>query len=147
MGTIILGKVESGIISKGQILTLMPNKVFLWKQLWLLLILVWQTLKMQIFTRIRIFGGKSGIYLTVYNNQVSVEVMQLFSDEFETEQVYSGENVRIKLKNVEEEVCFLLLACGLSGKNYLIHFSVSFLRKHKKFLHQISDILSCFNSF
>lgn len=27
MGTIILGKVESGVISKGQILTMMPNKV------------------------------------------------------------------------------------------------------------------------
>ena len=27
MGTIVLGKVESGIITKGQILTLMPNKV------------------------------------------------------------------------------------------------------------------------
>lgn len=27
MGTIVLGKVESGVISKGQVLMLMPNKV------------------------------------------------------------------------------------------------------------------------
>ena len=36
--------------------------------------------------------------------QLIVEVMQLFSDDEETEQVYSGENVKLKLKNVEEEV-------------------------------------------
>jgi len=54
MGTIVLGKVESGVISKGQMLTIMPNKM-------------------------------------------AVEVMQLFSDEDETEQVSPGENVKIKL--------------------------------------------------
>lgn len=60
MGTIVLGKIESGVITKGQILALMPNKV-------------------------------------------PVEVMQLFSDDDEVEKVFSGENVKIKLKNVEEE--------------------------------------------
>jgi hypothetical protein len=30
--------------------------------------------------------------------------MQLFSDDEETDQVHPGENVKIKLKNVEEEV-------------------------------------------
>jgi len=29
MGTIVLGKLESGIVCKGQTLTLMPNKVLL----------------------------------------------------------------------------------------------------------------------
>jgi len=33
-----------------------------------------------------------------------VEVMQIFSDEEETDLVNPGENVKIKLKNVEEEV-------------------------------------------
>jgi peptide chain release factor subunit 3 len=60
MGTIVLGKVESGVISRGQVLTMMPNKL-------------------------------------------AVEVMQLFSDDEETDQVHPGENVKIKLKNVEEE--------------------------------------------
>jgi len=60
MGTIILGKVESGTIKRGQVLTMMPNKV-------------------------------------------SVEVMQLWSDDEETEKANPGENVRGKLKNVEEE--------------------------------------------
>ncbi|CAB3989409.1 eukaryotic peptide chain release factor GTP-binding subunit ERF3A isoform X1 [Paramuricea clavata] len=60
MGTMILGKLESGMISKGQNLMLMPNKV-------------------------------------------SVEVMTLFSDDYETAQAYCGENVKAKLKGVEEE--------------------------------------------
>lgn len=36
--------------------------------------------------------------------QCAVEVMQLWSDDDETDQVYPGENVKLKLKNVEEEV-------------------------------------------
>ena len=36
--------------------------------------------------------------------QCAVEVMQLWSDDDETEQVFPGENVKLKLKNVEEEV-------------------------------------------
>lgn len=35
---------------------------------------------------------------------MAVEVMQLWSDEDETEIANPGENVRVKLKNVEEEV-------------------------------------------
>jgi peptide chain release factor subunit 3 len=60
MGTIVLGKVESGVISKNQSLIMMPNRL-------------------------------------------TVEVMQLFSDDEETDQVHPGENVKIKLKNIEEE--------------------------------------------
>lgn len=60
MGTLVLGKIESGTISRGQVLTLMPNKV-------------------------------------------QVEVMQLWSDEDETDQVASGGNIKMKLKNIEEE--------------------------------------------
>jgi peptide chain release factor subunit 3 len=70
MGTIVLGKLESGVLFKGQTLTLMPNKL-------------------------------------------SVEVMQLFSDEDEVEKAYSGENVKLKLKNVEEEdVCPGFMLCS-----------------------------------
>ena len=36
--------------------------------------------------------------------QLSTEVMQLYSDDDEVEKAFSGENVKIKLKNVEEEV-------------------------------------------
>jgi len=60
MGTLALGKVESGVINKGQILQLMPNKV-------------------------------------------NVEVTQLWSDDEEVESANPGENVKVKLKNIEEE--------------------------------------------
>ncbi|XP_064637047.1 eukaryotic peptide chain release factor GTP-binding subunit ERF3A-like [Lineus longissimus] len=60
MGTIILGKVESGSVSQGQKLLMMPNRT-------------------------------------------PVEVMQLWSDEEEKDICLCGENIKVKLKNVEEE--------------------------------------------
>lgn len=60
MGTIVLGKVESGSVSRGDQVMLMPNRSV-------------------------------------------VEVMQLWSDEEETEKANPGENVKVKLKGVEEE--------------------------------------------
>lgn len=60
MGTVVLGKVESGSARRGQQLLLMPNRR-------------------------------------------TVEVLQLWSDEDETNVITSGENVKVKLKGVEEE--------------------------------------------
>jgi len=37
--------------------------------------------------------------------------MQLFSDDDEVEKAFSGENLKMKLKNVEEEVSMLCLTC------------------------------------
>jgi peptide chain release factor subunit 3 len=59
MGTVVLGKVESGTVNKGQTLTLMPNKV-------------------------------------------QIQVLQLWSDDEETDEIGPGENVKLKLKGVEE---------------------------------------------
>jgi len=42
--------------------------------------------------------------------QLSTEVMQLYSDDDEVEKAFSGENVKIKLKNVEEEVSMVIFA-------------------------------------
>ncbi|XP_068100801.1 eukaryotic peptide chain release factor GTP-binding subunit ERF3A isoform X1 [Hyperolius riggenbachi] len=60
MGTVVLGKLESGSICKGQQLVMMPNKH-------------------------------------------TVEVLGLLSDEVETELVSPGENLKIRLKGIEEE--------------------------------------------
>ncbi|CAH2306980.1 eukaryotic peptide chain release factor GTP-binding subunit ERF3A isoform X1 [Pelobates cultripes] len=60
MGTVVLGKLESGSIAKGQQLVMMPNKH-------------------------------------------TVEVLGLLSDEVETELVASGENLKLRLKGIEEE--------------------------------------------
>lgn len=60
MGTVVLGKIESGSAKKGAQLLLMPNRR-------------------------------------------PVEVLQLWSDDDEVNAVEAGENVKIKLKGVEEE--------------------------------------------
>ncbi|KAH8293140.1 hypothetical protein KR044_006618, partial [Drosophila immigrans] len=60
MGTVVMGKVESGVARKGQNLLVMPNRT-----------------------------------------QVAVD--QLFSDDYEVTSVGPGENVKIKLKGIEEE--------------------------------------------
>ncbi|KAH8413540.1 hypothetical protein KR009_012233 [Drosophila setifemur] len=60
MGTVVMGKVESGTARKGQNLLVMPNRT-----------------------------------------QVAVD--QLFSDDYEVTSVGPGENVKIKLKGIEEE--------------------------------------------
>ncbi|XP_030565072.1 eukaryotic peptide chain release factor GTP-binding subunit ERF3A isoform X1 [Drosophila novamexicana] len=60
MGTVVMGKVESGCARKGQNLLVMPNRT-----------------------------------------QVAVD--QLFSDDYEVTSVGPGENVKIKLKGIEEE--------------------------------------------
>ncbi|XP_077305027.1 eukaryotic peptide chain release factor GTP-binding subunit ERF3A isoform X1 [Lithobates pipiens] len=60
MGTVVLGKLESGSICKGQQLVMMPNKH-------------------------------------------NVEVLGILSDEVETELVAPGENLKIRLKGIEEE--------------------------------------------
>ncbi|CAI8017071.1 Eukaryotic peptide chain release factor GTP-binding subunit ERF3A [Geodia barretti] len=60
MGTMVMGKVESGGLAKGMTLTLMPNKAV-------------------------------------------VEVISILSNEEEVNTAYSGDNIRVKLKGVEEE--------------------------------------------
>lgn len=60
MGTVFLGKLESGSICKGQQLVMMPNKH-------------------------------------------NVEVLGILSDDVETDSVAPGENLKIRLKGIEEE--------------------------------------------
>lgn len=59
MGTVVIGKMESGCVVKGQSLVIMPNRTV-------------------------------------------VQVMQIWSDEVETDRVVCGDNIRFKLKGVEE---------------------------------------------
>ncbi|VDK33891.1 unnamed protein product [Taenia asiatica] len=60
MGTYVVGKIESGTLVRGQILTMMPNRV-------------------------------------------PVEVLQILNDDIEVDGSAAGDNVKLKLKNVEEE--------------------------------------------
>ena len=87
MGTIVMGKIESGCCRIGDRCLLMPNR-----------------------TR--------------------VEVTNIYYEDIETDSCVCGENVRLKLKNVEEEVslffyelCFLI---QLFRKSLLVLFYVMF---------------------
>ncbi|XP_072275095.1 eukaryotic peptide chain release factor GTP-binding subunit ERF3A [Pyxicephalus adspersus] len=81
MGTVVLGKLESGSICKGQQLVMMPNKH-------------------------------------------NVEVLGLLSDEVETELVAPGENLKIRLKGIEEEE--ILPGFILCDPNNLCHSGRTF---------------------
>ncbi|VDN08002.1 unnamed protein product [Thelazia callipaeda] len=59
MGTIIIGKMESGVVVKGQTLTVMPNRT-------------------------------------------NIQVIQLWSDDVEVDKIVSGDNVKLKLKGIED---------------------------------------------
>nr|CDS32328.1 g1 to s phase transition protein [Hymenolepis microstoma] len=60
MGTYVVGKIESGSLTRGMTLTMMPNRV-------------------------------------------SVEVLQILKDDIEVDGSAAGDNIKLKLKNVEEE--------------------------------------------
>uniref|UniRef100_A0A1I8A3M8 Tr-type G domain-containing protein n=1 Tax=Steinernema glaseri TaxID=37863 RepID=A0A1I8A3M8_9BILA len=73
MGTIVIGKMESGVIEKGQTMVLMPNKT-------------------------------------------PVQIIQCWSDDVEADRVVSGDNVKLKLKNVEEsEIQSGFILCSPDG--------------------------------
>lgn len=85
MGTIVLGKVEAGVCKKGDNIVMMPNKV----KTQLLLVKKWTFWK-------KIFNFN-------FFFQVTVQVLQIWSDEEEVDDVGPGENVKMKLKNIEED--------------------------------------------
>ncbi|EHB04174.1 Eukaryotic peptide chain release factor GTP-binding subunit ERF3A, partial [Heterocephalus glaber] len=81
MGTVVLGKLESGSICKGQQLVMMPNKH-------------------------------------------NVEVLGILSDDVETDSVAPGENLKIRLKGIEEEE--ILPGFILCDPNNLCHSGRTF---------------------
>ncbi|XP_047920028.1 eukaryotic peptide chain release factor GTP-binding subunit ERF3A isoform X1 [Anser cygnoides] len=81
MGTVVLGKLESGSICKGQQLVMMPNKH-------------------------------------------NVEVLGILSDDVETDSVAPGENLKIRLKGIEEEE--ILPGFILCDSNNLCHSGRTF---------------------
>lgn len=82
MGTVVMGKVEGGCAKKGQNLLVMPNRV-----------------STEYFSR----HMNICILISFFITQTQVSVDQLWSDEDEVTTVGPGENVKIKLKGIEEE--------------------------------------------
>lgn len=85
MGTLVMGKLESGAVTKGLSLLLMPNRVS------------------------EICAGigrerRMSVCVCVSMLQVPVEVIQIVRVEDEVPAAYSGDNIKLRLKGVEEEV-------------------------------------------
>lgn len=77
MGTIVVGKIESGHVKKGSHVLMMPNKVSIHR---------WIGYKMLIFL------------------QQSVEITAIYNEtEEEIEQAVCGDNIRLRLKGIEED--------------------------------------------
>lgn len=91
MGTVILGKLESGSISKAQQLVMMPNRVRI----------KCNQQNSSLVRCSRIFTvSTDNIYKLL---QHTVEVLNLLSDDVETDDAGPGENLKLRLKGIEEE--------------------------------------------
>lgn len=94
MGTVVLGKLESGSIAKAQQLTMMPNRVRLYKTIQFVVIAT-------IMNRSHYLKMCQTLFVLVF--QHTVEVLSLLSDEVETDYAGPGENLKLRLKGIEEE--------------------------------------------
>lgn len=90
MGTVVLGKLESGTISKAQQLIMMPNRVRLYEALQ-----HWNSVLNEECVWLKC--GVCGVF------QHTVEVLSLLSDDVETDDAGPGENLKLRLKGIEEE--------------------------------------------
>ena len=98
MGTIVLGKIEAGSLRKNQVLTLMPNRVR-----------TTHTCPSS-HTRVQSSNLQDFYRIILFFVQMQTEVLMLWCDDEEADEALSGANIKLKLKNVEEEVscCHLL---------------------------------------
>ena len=78
MGTVVIGKIESGKVRKGQSVLIMPNRVYI----------------LDLRTK----------YWCLTTKQKLAEVMAIMQEDEEVNMAKCGDNIRIRLKNAEEEV-------------------------------------------
>lgn len=96
MGILLLGKLESGCIFRNQTFLLMPNRVsFFIRE------------NLQVFIRQISVVFTCLFILSFVTFKDSVKIMQIFSDDIEVDQANPGENLKLKVTGVEEEVKFM----------------------------------------
>ncbi len=79
MGTVVIGKVESGQCSKGQMLAIYPNR-----------------------TKVKVDQVRLSLFSYLPCGFKIPTLFQLWSDDIEVTQVECGENIWVKVKGVEE---------------------------------------------
>lgn len=100
MGTVLMGKVESGSVREGDHLMVMPNKV-----------LFYSISCLYLYTFI-----VAQIDILDANHQDPVKVLAIFADEDRVKRAGPGENLRIRLSGIEEEdisAGFVLSSVGM----------------------------------
>lgn len=102
MGTVILGKLESGSISKAQQLVMMPNRV---RSLCDSVPSLMGTVNLLEGTPMPYFCMRLCCIVLFFMCvlQHTVEVLSLLSDDVETDDAGPGENLKLRLKGIEEE--------------------------------------------
>lgn len=93
MGTVVMGKVESGTVRQGDSLLVMPNKVSFH---FLIFFLLSPPL-------ISIPGSYCRTRILHINVQAHVKVLEVYCDEDKVRHAGPGENLRVKLSGIEEE--------------------------------------------
>lgn len=97
MGTVVMGKVESGSVREGDSLLVMPNKVSLW--------FLFSLPRPQASHRTKWYLPNF-LLLTdnfLINVQAHVKVLEVYCDEDKVRQAGPGENLRVKLSGIEED--------------------------------------------
>lgn len=89
MGTVVMGKIESGTICEGDGLLVMPNKVIFLPSLSMFVNIVLVVLVTLDFMNCDL--------------QAHVKVVSVYCDENKVRRAGPGENVRVKLTGIEEE--------------------------------------------
>lgn len=135
MGTVVMGKIESGSVRRGDSLIVMPNKVsefFRWRQLsglvgiWMLVLDLF-SYRLICFTGQFSGEGHTGLDHDWICMQALVKVVTVYRDNDEVNYAKPGENLRIRIAGVEEEDIspgFVLSSVSKYPISYLNHFMV-----------------------
>lgn len=105
MGTVVMGKVESGSIREGDSLLVMPNKV---------VYVFFCCSSLEYHELCSFFSTAFYPFLNVTNLQDHVKVVAIFIDENRVNRAGPGENLRVRLSGVEEDILsgFVLSSTG-----------------------------------
>ena len=88
MGTVVMGKIESGSVMEGDTLLVMPNKVYTDLSL----------------SPCSLFLVYAVWYISLCTHpQTQVKVLAVFCDENKVRRAGPGENVRVKLSGIDDE--------------------------------------------
>ena len=112
MGTVVMGKVESGSVTEGDSLLVMPNKVCMLWPVFNFLLSVFYCLCCDIMPRVH-----------PTHPQTMVKVLAVYCDENKVRCAGPGENVRVRLSGIDDEDILSGFVLSSVGEFFLSLFS------------------------